>query len=225
MKQPADHTGVIMIRTNHHPLARFAALGIAVVGLVVVSAGRASAQHPRSDTGTGPGRGDARTIPAPAQPVSDHTDWTLQWVLLTAAVLAGLAVVAAVTAALDRRRWRQPPLEAALGSVDPDELPRAAGLLADRLAQQDRARAAEHAYRAAIDADDPYWSPLAQVALADLLRNRGQHTEAQALLEAVIASGHPRAVPAAHTSLHQLRTGKGHAAAASTVPRAYETLG
>jgi hypothetical protein len=86
-------------------------------------------------------------------------------VLLAAAVFAALAIVAAVADLLTRRRWRQSPLETALASSDPGELPRAAGLLGDLFAQQDRGGAAEYAYRAAIDVGDEYWSPIAQVAL------------------------------------------------------------
>jgi hypothetical protein len=158
---------------------------------------------------------------APAQPVTDSADWTLHWVFLAAAVLAGLTIVAAVSDVLGRRRWRRPPLEAALASSDPDELPRAAGLLGDRFAQQRHPTAAEHACRAAIDGDHEYWTPIVQVALADLLRDRGEHPEAQTLLEVVIASGHPQAVQAARSRLDELATGR---ASIGCPPEAYETL-
>jgi tetratricopeptide (TPR) repeat protein len=203
---------------------RLAVLATTVVGLVLVTTERATAQHPRGHTGGAPGSG--YEIPPPVEPnVTDNSDWTLQWVLLAAAVLGALAVVAIVTEALSRRRWRQPPLETALESSEPDELPRAAGLLGNLLAQQSHTVAAEHAYRAAIDIGDDYWSPIAQVALADLLSEQGQRTEAQTLLEAAIASGHPRAVAAAQTSLHQLWTDKTGPGPASRPADTYERLG
>lgn len=150
-------------------------------------------------------------------------DGSLEYAQIALGGLAGATIAAAAARTLVRRR-RQPRLEAALASNDPDELPRAAGLLGDRFAQQDRASAAEHAYRAAIDVGDPYWSPIAQVALADLLSDRGELAEAQALLEAAIVSGHPRAVPAAQTSLVELRTGTGSQDDVGPM-LSYETLG
>lgn len=194
---------------------RLAMLAIAVVGLGLGTTGQATA-------GTCVVPSDAKVVPcptklgatwdesttAPVQQVTDNSDWTLRWMLLAAAVLGALAILAVASDVLARRRWRQPPLETALAS-DPEELPRVAGLLGERFAQQDRSDAAEHAYRAAIDAGDEHWSPVAQVALADLLSNRGQRSEAKSLLEAAITSGHPRAVPAAQAGLDQLRTGNG----------------
>jgi hypothetical protein len=208
-----------------HPLIRLTVLATAVVGLVLFTAGRATAVYPHSGTGSAPGSVYQPPIPAPVQPVADSSDRTFQWVLFAAAVLGALAIVAVVADVLVRRRWRRPPLETALESSDPDELPRAAGLLGDRLVQQRHTDAAEHAYRAAIDVDDAYWSPIAQVALAGLLSDRGEHAEAQALLEAAIASGQPRAVEVALASLDRIRTRKSHTEAAGSLPRAYETLG
>jgi hypothetical protein len=209
-----------------HLFIRLAAVATTVVSLVLVTVGRATALRPPADTGSAPGSGYEMLIPPPVQPnVTDNSDRTVQWALLAAAVLGALAIVAIVTEVLRRRRWRQPPLETALESSEPDELPRAAGLLGNLLAQQSHTVAAEHAYRAAIDVGDEYWSPIAQVALADLLSDRGKRAEAQALLEAVIASGHPRAVPAAQTSLHQLWTDKSSLDTASRPTNAYETLG
>ena len=214
-----------------HLFIRVAVLGTSVVGLVYVAARPADARTcvdpqrgvlrscPRSDDGYDPPT--ATTV----QHVTDNSDRALQWVLLAAAVFGALAIVAVGADLLARRRWRQPLLDAALESSDPNELPRAAGLLGDRLAQQRHDGAAEHAYRAAIDVGDEYWSPIAQVALADLLRERGEHSEAQALLEAAIDSGHPRVVPAAQVGLDQLRTGRYPTDAAGIVPKAYETLG
>lgn len=144
---------------------------------------------------------------APTQSVTDNSDWTMEWMVLTAAILTGLAIVGVVADLLGRRRWHRPPLEAALASSDPDELPRAAGLLGDRFAEQSRADAAEHAYRAAIDADHECWSPRAQIALAQLLTDRGDLDQAQRLLEDAIAAGDARTVPLAQTSLHKLVTG------------------
>jgi len=211
-------------------LVRVAALASTVVGLVLAAAGQATARtcvdpqtgslrfcHKSDDGYDGPG--------TTVQQVTDLADRTLQWVLFAAAVFGALAIVAVVADLLARRRWRQPPLATALAASDPDELPRAAGLLGERFAQQDHAGAAEHAYRAAIDVGDEYWSPIAQVALADLLSDRGERAEAQSLLEAAIASGHPRAVPAAQTSLDQLRTDHSYADASSILTQPYETLG
>ena len=220
---------VTMSRLSHL-FVRLAALATTVMGFELATVGRATARTcvdpqtgslrfcPRSDGGYD------GSIPPPVQQVTDNSNRSLQWVLFAAAVFGALAIVAVVADLLTRHRWRQPPLEAALQSSDPDELPRAAGLLGDLLAQQRHDGAAEHAYRAAIDVGDEYWSPLAQVALADLLRERGKRSEAQALLEAVIDSGHPRAVPAAQVSLDQLRTGRYLADSVGTVPNAYETL-
>ena len=206
-----------------HLFLRLTVPATTVVGLVVGTAVRATAQHPRGHTGDAPGSGYEVLIPPPAEPnVTGNSDRTLQWVLLAAAVLAALAIVAIVTEVVGRRRWRQPPLETALESSEPDELPRAAGLLGNLFAQQSHTVAAEHAYRAAIGVGDEYWSPIAQVALADLLSDRGERTEAQTLLVAAIASGHPKAVPAAQTSLHQLWSGPD---TASRPANAYETLG
>lgn len=216
-------------RTNRtsHLFVRLAVLATSVVGLVLVTAGQATARIciDPSDGSTVPcpttsSRYDGPTAP-PARPVIDNSDWTLQWVLLAAAVLSALTIVAVVADVLSRRRWRQPPLETALASTD---LPRAAGLLGDLFVQQSQAGAAAHAFRAAIDAGDQYWSPIAQVALAQLLSDRGHRAEAQDLLEAAINSGHPRAVPAAQTSLDQLSTGNSHTAAAHRLPKIYETL-
>jgi len=225
-----------MNRTSHLFL-RYAALATAVVGLVLITAGQATAR-----TCVDPS--DASVVPCPPTdwrrmideldpPLSmgsardtGNSDWTLQWMLFAAAVLGALAVVAVVCDVLARRRWRQPPLEAVLSSGDPGELPRTAGLLGDLLVQRSHPSAAEHAYRAAIDVGDQHWSPIAQLALADLLRDQGERSEAQALLEAAIASGHPRAVPAAQASLDQLLTGKSHTTTADGMPlKAYETLG
>lgn len=219
-----------MNRTSH-PLIRLAVLATAVPGIMVAIGGPASARTcvnpqtgslwscPRSDNGYG------GSIPAPVEQVSDNSDRTLQWVVFAAAVFSALAIVAVVADLLTRRRWRQPPLETALASSEDDELPRAAGLLGDRFAQQDRTGAAEHAYRAAIDVGDDYWSPIAQVALADLLRDRGKRAEAQELLEAALGSGHPRAVPAAQSSLVQLRNGERRGnTAAGTASQTFETL-
>ena len=129
-----------------------------------------------------------------------------------------------VAGRLAERRRRQPPLEAALASGDPDDIPRAAGLLGDLFVQQSQSGAAEHAYRAAIDADHPYWTPVAQVALAQLLSDRGDGDEARTLLEDAIASGHPRTASLAQASLTELSTGdKGHAAVRPSLD-AYETL-
>ena len=214
-----------------HLFIRLAVLATTVVGLVYATAGQAAARTcveprtaslrscPRSNDGYDP------PTTTPVQQVTDNSDPTLQWVLFAAAVFGALAIVAVVADIVGRRRWQQPPLKTALESSDPNELPRAAGLLGDLLVQQRHNGAAEHAYRAAIDVDDEEWSPLAQVALADLLRNRGEHSEAQDLLEAAIDSGHPRAVPAAQVSLDQLRTGQSHTDAAGALPDAYETLG
>lgn len=222
-----------MNRTSH-PLIRLGVLATTVVGMMLASGGRATARTcvdqqtgglqfcPRS----GDGYDGSATIPVPTEQVSDNSNQTLQWVLFAVAVLSALAIVAVVADLLARRRWHQPPLDAALETSDADELPRAAGLLGDRFAQQDCAEAAEHAYRAAIDVDDEQWSPLAQVALADLLHDRGKDIEAQALLEAALGSGHPRAVPAAQNSLIQLQAGQPNGnAAAGPLPRNFERLG
>ena len=214
-----------------HLFLRLAALATTVVGLVYAMAGQATARTcvdpqtgslrlcPRS------GNGYDKSIPTPVQQVTDNSDRTLQWVLIAATVLGALAIVAVAADLVARRRWRRPPLDAALETSDPDELPRAAGLLGDRFAQQDHPGPAEHVYRAAIDVGDEYWSPIAQVALANLLSERGERAEAQTLLESAIASGHSRAVPAAQTSLDHLRTCNSHTKAASTLTQPYETLG
>ncbi len=209
-------------------LALLAAVATTAVGVVVGAAGQASARiclDPSTGTSapcpTRSGHEYAPPDTAPTQSVTDNTGWTLQWMALAAAVLAGLAIVAVLADLLGRRRWRQPPLEAALASSDPDELPRAAGLIGDRFAQHRHTHAAEHAYRAAIDADHEYWTPIAQIALANLLSNRGEHIEAQALLEAVAASDHPRALQAARSSLDELSTGR---TSLGYPPEAYETL-
>jgi hypothetical protein len=214
------------MKRTFHLFSRLALLATTVVGLVLVTAGRATAricvipsESHLVPCPTRPGVGyDGSTI-APIQQVTDNSDRTLQWVLFAAVVFGALAIVAVVADLLVRRRWRRPPLAAVLASTVPDELPRAAGLLGDHFAQQDHPVAAAHAYRAAIDAGDEYWSPIAQVTLADFLIDRGERAEAQALLEAALASGHSRAVPAARTSLDQLRTGD-----SSVLPKAYETL-
>jgi hypothetical protein len=129
----------------------------------------------------------------------------------------------AVAGRLAGRRRRQPPLEAALTSGDPDDIPRTAGLLGDLFVQQGQTGAAEHAYRAAIDTDHPYWSSVAQVALAQLLGDRGHGEEAKTLLEDAIASGHPRTASVAQASLSELSTCDKDAALGPSLD-AYETL-
>ncbi len=136
--------------------------------------------------------------------------------LVTAATLAGIPA---------GRRRRRAPLEAVLASGNPDELPRAAGLLGDLFVQRSDAGAAEHAYRAAIDAAHPHWSPVAQVALAQLLSDRGDRSEAQTLLKAAIASGNARTTRLAQASLDKLLAGDGNQAAIGPSPETYETLG
>jgi hypothetical protein len=210
-----------MNRTSHL-FIRLAVLATTVGGLVLVAAGPAAAMIPPPDP-AGSSSDDGRSL-APVQPVTDHSNWTLQWLLLAAAVFGALAVVAVVAGALGQRRWRRPPLEAALASTDPDELPRAAGLLGDRFVQQNRAGAAEHAYRAAIEVEDQYWSPIARVALAQLLSDQGHRIEAQALLETAIASGNPRTSAAAQAALHELSTGHAAPAVIGRSLIAYETL-
>ena len=219
-----------MNRTSHL-FVRLAVLATTVVGLVLVTSGQATARTcvVPSDASLTPcpirsGDRYAGSSVMPVQQASDNSDRTLHWVLFAAAVLGALAIVAVVADLLARRRWRQPSLEAALAASDPEQLPRAAGLLGERFIEQDRTDAATHAFRAAIDADDQDWSPIAQVALADLLGERGDRTEAQDLLEAAIASGHPRAVPAAQASLDQLWTGDAHATATDTLTKVYETV-
>jgi hypothetical protein len=216
-------TAIRCERRTFSPFIRLAVLGTAVVGLVFVTPGRATAQH--AYPSSAPGSGYGPPIPAPVQPIAENSDRSFDWLLFAAAVLGALALVAVVADVLGRRRWRQPRLETALASTDARELPRAAGLLGDRLVRQRHTDAAEHAYRAAIVAGDAYWSPIAQVALADLLSDRGERAEAQALLEATIASGHPRAVEAARTSLDQLQSRKSQTTVAGALPQAYETLG
>jgi len=214
-----------MNRLSHMSI-RVAVLATPVVAIGIGSAGRAAAIScvdpltgsrrfcPRLDDGYD---GSGTQV----QQVTDNSDRTLQWLLFAAAAFSALAILALVTDLLARRRWRQPPLETALAN-DPDELPRAAGLLGDQFAQQDHSDAAEHAYRAAIDAGDDYWSPIAQVALAELLSDRGEHAEAQALLEAALGSGEPRAVHAARNCLNGLETGKRRD---NTLSQTFETLG
>ena len=222
------HQGVIMNRTSQL-FVRLAVPATAVMGVVLGSTGQATAatcvvpsDARRIPCPTGSGDRHAGFTSAPVQQVTDNSDRTLQWVLFAAAVLGALAILAVVTDILARRRWRQLPLDTALAASDPDELPRAAGLLGDRFAEQDRTDAAEHAYRAAVDAGDQRWSPIAQVALADLLSNRGDRGEARSLLESAVTSGHPRAVSAARAGLDQLRTGSSPAGGSG--PRDYETL-
>lgn len=119
-----------MNRTSH-PLIRLGVLATVVVGMMLASGGRAMGRTcvdqqtgslrfcPRSSDGYD----GSSTIPVPAEQVSDNSNQTLQWVLLAAAVLSALAVVAVVADLLARRRWHQPPLEAALETSDADELP------------------------------------------------------------------------------------------------------
>jgi len=221
------HQGVIMNRTSHL-FVRLAVPATAVAGVVLAKAGQATAatcvvpsDARRIPCPTGTGDRHAGFTSAPVQQVTDNSDRTLQWVVFAAAVLGALAILAVVTDILTRRRWRQLPLDTALAASDPGELPRAAGLLGDRFAEQDRTDAAEHAYRAAVDAGDERWSPIAQIALADLLSNRGDRGEAQSLLEAAVTSGHPRAVPVARAGLDQLRTGR---PTGGSGPRDYEIL-
>jgi hypothetical protein len=203
-------------------------VGVAVVattavGVVLGTAGQAAARicvdPSTGDVASCPTQSGAVIPPprtAPPQSVTDNANWTLQWMVFAAAILAGLAIVGVAADVIARRRWSRPPLEAALASSDPAELPRAAGMLGDRFAEQSRAGAAAHAYRAAIDVGHEYWTPIAQVALANLLNEQGERTEAQILLEAAIASGHPRAAAAAQTSLHHLASGSYTTAVAST---------
>jgi FimV-like protein len=188
---------------------------------VVAAAGQATAMIP-PPVPDGPSSDEGR-IPAPVQQGTDHLDWTLQWVLLAAAVLGLLAIVAVVADVLGRRHWRRSPLDSALASTDSGELPRAAGLLGDLFVQQGHVDAAGHAYRAAIDVGDEYWSPVAQIALAQLFSDRGDREEARPLLEAVVASGHPSTASLAQAALSDLSTGQAtHAGFGS--PYAYETL-
>jgi hypothetical protein len=215
IKQPKDV--IVMARTIS---LRLAVLATTIVGMVLVAAGQSAAMIPPPDPGGS--SSDGGRIPTPAQPVTDNSDWTLQWVLFAGAVVGALAIVAVVSGALGRRRWPRPPLEAALGG--PDELPRAAGLLGDLFVQHNRAGAAEHAYRAAIDVGDEYWSPIAQVALAQLMRDRGHREEAQALLETAIASGNPRTASVAQTALSELSTGRATHPAIGRPLEDYETL-
>jgi hypothetical protein len=219
-----------MNRTSH-AFTRLAVLATTVLVLVLATAGLATARTcvDPSEASLVPcptrfGRGYDGPSTTSVQQVTSNSDRTLQWVLFAAAIVGALAIVAVAADVLGRRRWRRPPLDEALESTDPDELPRAAGLLGDLFARQSHPGAAEHAYRAAIDVDDQYWSPIAQVALADLLSDRGERAEAQALLEAAIASGHARAVPAAQTSLSHLWTGASHTQTVGTLPKSYETL-
>ena len=217
---------------NHrnHLFSRLAVVGASVVGLFLITAGQATARicvdpqtrSPRLCSRSGDGYD--RSSATPVQQVTSNSDRTLQWVLFAAAVLSALAIVAVVADVLVRRRWRQPPLDLALAASDPNELPRAAGLLGDRFVRQGRADAAEHAYRAAVDAGDEYWSPIAQVALAEILSGRGQHMEAQALLEAAIASGQSRSASLAQAALSELSTGGPAHGGIRTKLRAYETI-
>lgn len=221
--------GINMNRRSHL-FSRLAVVGASVVGLLLITAGQATARvcvypqarSPRLCPGSGDGYDASRTTPV--QQVTSNSDRTLQWVLFAAAVLSALAIVAVVADVLVRRRWRQPPLDLALAASDPDELPRAAGLLGDRFVQQGRADAAEHAYRAAVDAGDEYWSPIAQVALAEVLSDRGKQTEAQALLEAAIASGQSRTASLAQAALSELSTGGPTHGGISPKLGAYETI-
>lgn len=215
---------------RNHLFSRLAVAGTIVVGLLLITAGQATAQvcvDPQTRSTRlclRSGDGHDGSSATPVQQVTSNSDRALQWVLFAAAVLSALAIVAVVADVLVRRRWRQPPLDLALAVSDPDELPRAAGLLGDRFAQQGRTDAAEHAYRAAVDAGDEYWAPIAQVALAEILSGRGKHMEAQALLEAAIASGQSRTTSLAQAALSELSTGG--PTRGSTRPKlsAYETI-
>jgi hypothetical protein len=155
---------------------------------------------------------------------SSTIDGTLEYTQIVLGGLLGVTIAATVAGMRYERRRRKPPLEAALATAAPDELPRAAGLLGDLFAKQSRARAAEHAYRAAIDVGDQYWLPIAQATLADLLSGQGRCAEAQVLLEAAITSGHPRAAPAAQASLTELLNSRNHTEASGTHIAAYETV-
>src|SRR5262245_40874858 len=84
------HQGVIMNRTSQL-VARFAVLAITVVGVVLVTSGRATARICVDPTDAGPvpcpptsstGYGSSTT---PVQPITDNSDWTQQWMLLAAA--------------------------------------------------------------------------------------------------------------------------------------------
>lgn len=224
----APPRGINMNRRNHL-FSRLAVAGTSVVGLLLITAGQATARvcvaqtrSPRLCPRSGDGYDGFSATPV--QQVTSNSDRALQWVLFAAAVFSALAIVAVVADVLVRRRWRQPPLYLALAASDPDELPRAAGLLGDRFVQQGRADAAEHAYRAAVDAGDEYWSPIAQVALAEILSSRGKHVEAQALLEAAIASGQSRTASLAQTALSELSTGGPTHGGIRLKLSAYETI-
>lgn len=186
---------------------------------------RAGHQQEQLYPAESPRRAGSRVAAAPSlEPNRSTEDDFFDYVQMALGGLAGLAIAAAA-GPLVGRRLRRPSLEAALGSGDAGDAPRAAGLLGDLFVRQSHARAAEHAYRAAIDVDHPYWSPVAQVALAQLLTDRGDREGAQTLLEAVIASGHPRTAPMAQASLDNLLASTCPGSAVAPSPMAYERLG
>lgn len=91
-----------MNRTTHH-VTRLAALATTVLGLLVVTTGRALAQNPVPGPG-GTGSPHDAPVPAPAQPIVEASISVLQWTLFATAVVAALVIGAALMNLAQRRR-------------------------------------------------------------------------------------------------------------------------
>lgn len=94
-----------MNRTTH-PFIRLAVLATTALSLLLVTAGRAAARYPPDHVGqpsSGSGGLYQTPIPAPVEPVTEHSVSALQWVLFFAAVLGALAIGAALMHLAQRR--------------------------------------------------------------------------------------------------------------------------
>jgi hypothetical protein len=92
---------VIMNRTRH-PFSRLAALATTALGLLLLTAGQATAQRPV------PGPGGTGSAPAPVQPSIDASVSVLQWTLFAVALLAALVIGAALMNLAQRHRITLP---------------------------------------------------------------------------------------------------------------------
>jgi hypothetical protein len=91
-----------MNRARRH-LTQLTALAATILGLVLITAGQASAKRPEPEL-TGPvGAGQAPAAPS-TLPATDSSISLLQWVLFVAVVLGALLVGVALTHLVARRR-------------------------------------------------------------------------------------------------------------------------
>lgn len=95
-----------MNRTTH-PFTRLVTLATTALGLLLLTAGQATAQRPVPGPG-GTGTAPTPAAPAPVQPSIDASVSVLQWTLFAVAVLAALVIGAALMRLAQRHRGTLP---------------------------------------------------------------------------------------------------------------------